>query len=207
MAHLLRETPSQTVGPFFAYSLTAEQYGYPYTSLMNHAMVSDQTPADYAASERIFIQGRVYDGQGNPIPDAVVELWQADPQGHYRLAPIGPRNGQPGFTGFGRMGTGTLPDGQFRFTTLKPGVVAGANAAPYINVTLFMRGSLRGLFTRLYFSDEVDANAQDALLNSVDPARRHTLLAHREDQNGQLTYTFNLHMQGDNETVFFAFAP
>ena len=203
MEALLRETPSQTVGPFFAYSLTAEQYGYPFNSLMNHALVSEQTPAEYAGAERIFVQGRVYDGQGAPIPDAILELWQADPQGQYRTAPIDPRTGHPAFTGFGRMGTGTLPNGQFCFSTLKPGAVA--EAAPYINVTLFMRGSLRGLFSRIYFSDEAAANAHDALLNSVDPARRRTLVAQRQEASGQVTYTFDLHMQGEHETVFFAF--
>ncbi|AUD03038.1 protocatechuate 3,4-dioxygenase subunit alpha [Spirosoma pollinicola] len=199
----LRETPSQTVGPFFAYSLTAEQYGYAYNSIMNHALVSDQIPDNYAGAEHIYIQGRIYDGNGNAIPDAIVELWQADPLGHYRTEPIGLKNGQPDFTGLGRMGTGTLPDGQFRFKTLKPGAVDTASA-PVINVTLFMRGSLRGLTTRLYFSDEAEANQQDALLSAVDSDRRHTLVAQRLDQNGQIFYTFDLYMQGQNETVFFA---
>lgn len=199
----LRETPSQTVGPFFAYSLTAEQYGYPYNSIMNHALVSDQTPDEYAGAERIYIQGRIFDGNRNAITDAVIELWQADPLGHYRTEPIGLKNGQPDFTGIGRVGTGTLPDGQYRFTTLKPGTVDEASA-PVINVTLFMRGSLRSLTTRLYFSDEVEANKQDALLNTVDPDRRHTLIAQRLEQHGQIVYTFDLYMQGEHETVFFA---
>jgi protocatechuate 3,4-dioxygenase alpha subunit len=197
----LRQTPSQTVGPFFAYGLTAEQYGYPYDSLMNHSLVSPDMPG-----ERIFITGRILDGNGAYIPDALVELWQADPQGHYRTSPIEHNTtslSDRGFLGFGRMGTGTLPDGQFRFTTLKPGAI-GDRSAPHINVLLLMRGSLLNLYTRLYFSDEPEANTQDALLNAVAPERRATLLAHRDEVNGETHYVFNIHMQGPDETVFFA---
>lgn len=197
----LRQTPSQTVGPFFAYGLTAEQYGYPYDSLMNHLLVSPDTPG-----ERILITGRILDGRGASIPDALIELWQADPQGQYRTAPIEHNTTaltDRGFLGFGRMGTGTLPDGQFRFTTLKPGAV-GDGAAPHINVFLLMRGSLRNLYTRLYFADEPAANAQDALLNAVPPERRATLLAHWREVNGETHYVFDIHLQGPNETVFFA---
>ncbi|GAB2606251.1 protocatechuate 3,4-dioxygenase subunit alpha [Spirosoma areae] len=196
----LRQTPSQTVGPFFAYGLTAEQYGYPYDSLMNHSLVSNDTPG-----ERIFITGRIFDGNGVSIPDALIELWQADPQGHYRTTPIEHNTASftdRGFLGFGRMGTGTLPDGQFRFTTLKPGALDDGSA-PHINIMLLMRGSLRNLYTRLYFPDEPAANAQDALLNAVSPDRRATLLAHRQEVNGETRYVFDIYMQGPNETVFF----
>lgn len=195
------QTPSQTVGPFFAYGLTAEQYGYPYDSLINHSLVSPNTPG-----ERILITGRILDGNGVPIPDALVELWQADAQGQYRTLPIEHNTATPtdrGFLGFGRMGTGTLPDGQFQFTTLKPGPT-GAGAAPHINVMVMMRGSLRNLYTRLYFADEPDANAQDALLAAVPADRRATLLARREQFHGQPRYVFDIHMQGLHETVFFA---
>ncbi len=196
----LRQTPSQTVGPFFAYGLTAEQYGYPYDSLMNHSLVSNDTPG-----ERIFITGRILDGKGVSIPDALIELWQADPQGQYRTSPIEQNTAaltDRGFLGFGRMGTGTLPDGQFRFTTLKPGAT-GDGSAPHINVMLLMRGSLRNLYTRLYFSDETESNGQDALLIAVPPDRRATLLAHRQEVNGETRYVFDIQMQGPNETVFF----
>lgn len=198
-----RETPSQTVGPFFAYSLTAEQYGYAYDSLANNALVGNQTPAEYAGAERIYITGRVFDGNGNTIPDAIVELWQADPLGQYRTEPIGGKNGDADFTGFGRLGTGTQPGDRFTFTTLKPGIVR-AGEAPHIDVLVFMRGSLRDLRTRLYFADETDANATDPLLNHVPADRRPTLLAHRNEQNGRIAYEFDIRVQGEDETVFFA---
>ena len=199
----LRLTPSQTVGPFFAYSLTAHQYGYPYDSLMNHALVGLITPDQYAGAERICLTGRVMDGHGSPIPDAIVELWQADPLGQYRTVPISPKDDSgTEFTGFGRLGTGTQPGAIFQFDTLKPGLT-GDYSAPHINVLLFMRGSLRSLYTRLYFSDEEAANAQDALLNAVPEDRRHTLIAHRREANGQVVYTFDIHLQGEQETVFF----
>lgn len=197
---LLRQTPSQTVGPFFAYGLTAEQYGYPYDSLMNHSLVSIDTPG-----QRIYVTGRIFDGTGASITDALIELWQADPQGQYRTMPIEQNTVahiDRGFLGFGRMGTGTLPDGQFRFTTLKPGAT-GDGSAPHINVMLLMRGSLRNLYTRLYFADEPQANAQDPLLNAVPLDRRSTLLAQREEINEETRYVFDIHMQGPDETVFF----
>jgi protocatechuate 3,4-dioxygenase alpha subunit len=197
----LRQTPSQTVGPFFAYALTAEQYGYPYDSLMNHRLVSPDTPG-----QRIVVTGQLWDGAGAPISDAVIECWQADAQGHYRTTPIEENtatHADRGFLGFGRMGTGTLPGYQFQFTTLKPGST-GEGSAPHINVMLMMRGSLRNLYTRLYFADEPEANAQDALLNAVPTERRGTLLAHRKEVNGEIRYVFDIHMQGPDETVFFA---
>ncbi|WP_018622503.1 protocatechuate 3,4-dioxygenase subunit alpha [Spirosoma luteum] len=196
----LRQTPSQTVGPFFAYALTAEQYGYPYDSLMNHTLVSLDTPG-----QRIVVTGQVWDGAGATISDAVVELWQADAQGHYRTAPIEGNTAthtDRGFLGFGRVGTGTLPGHRYQFTTLKPGAT-GEGSAPHINVMLMMRGSLRNLYTRLYFADEPEANAQDILLNAVPAERRATLLAHRKEVNGEIRYIFDIHMQGSDETVFF----
>src|SRR6187401_2549963 len=96
----LQQTPSQTVGPFFAYSLTAEQYHYDYNSIVNGSLLDKDTEG-----ERIYITGRVYDGKGNTISDAMIELWQADVDGSYRLLPINAKN--DGFTGFGRVGTGT----------------------------------------------------------------------------------------------------
>jgi protocatechuate 3,4-dioxygenase alpha subunit len=176
----LRQTPSQTVGPFFAYSLTAQQYGYPYDSIVHHALLGPATPG-----EHIYITGRVLDGQGAPVPDAVVELWQADAQGQYRTAPISPR------------------DDDGRFETIKPGAI-GPSQAPHINVTLFMRGSLHGLRTRLYFEDEAAANGQDELLNAVPPERRATLLARCVAGGGLPGYHLDIHLQGAEETVFFA---
>ncbi|MFD1470057.1 protocatechuate 3,4-dioxygenase subunit alpha [Hymenobacter caeli] len=194
----LRQTPSQTVGPFFAYSLTAAQYGYPYDSIVHHALLGPATPG-----EHILLTGRVLDGQGTPVPDAVVELWQADAQGHYRTAPLSPKDDDGSeFTGFGRVGTGTQAGARFQFETIKPGAPA-AGQAPHINVTLFMRGSLRALHTRLYFSDETAANAHDELLNAVPPERRETLLAQAVAGLSRPSYHFDIRLQGEGETVFF----
>ncbi|HEX8427001.1 protocatechuate 3,4-dioxygenase subunit alpha [Hymenobacter sp.] len=194
----LRQTPSQTVGPFFAYSLTARQYGYPYDSIMGHALLGPATPGQH-----ILITGRVLDGQGAPVPDAVVELWQADAQGRYRTAPISLQDDDgTEFTGFGRVGTGTQPGAKFEFETIKPGAIA-AGQAPHINVVLFMRGSLHALHTRLYFSDEAAANVQDELLNAVPAERRQTLLAHAATGFNRPCYHFDIQLQGEEETVFF----
>ncbi len=194
----LRQTPSQTVGPFFAYSLTAVQYGYPYDSIVNHALLGPDTPG-----ERIFITGRVLDGHGNPVPDAVIELWQADAAGQYRTAPISPTDADGAdFTGFGRVGTGTQPGAVFRFETIKPGST-GAGQSPHINVILFMRGSLRTLYTRLYFSDEATANSEDDLLNAIPAERRQTLIANKSNAPGGVVYHLDIQLQGDQETVFF----
>ena len=195
MMEKLRQTPSQTVGPFFAYSLTAEQYGYDYNSLMNGLLIDHDSEG-----ERIYISGSIYDGNGQSIPDALIELWQADAGGQYRSLPISQKN--DGFTGFGRLGTGTDVQDRFLFTTIKPGSI-GDGQAPHINVILFMRGSLHQLYTRIYFSDEWEANSKDELLNSIPEERRDTLIAQREAYAGRIEYHFDIHMQGANETVFF----
>lgn len=208
----IRQTPSQTLGPFSAYSLTAEQYGYPYNSIVSGSLISEATPGQYVDNERIYITGRVLDGNNATILDALIELWQADAQGTYRNLLIEKTGTEPHFTGFGRLGTGTNPDHRFTFTTVKPGRVrsgrikseeVGNASAPHINVILFMRGSLRHLYTRLYFSDEAVANQQDTLLNAVPEDRRPTLMAHKRKQNGLVFYDFDIYMQGDRETVFF----
>lgn len=187
----IRQTPSQTVGPFFAYSLAAEQYGYDYNSIVDATLISD------AKGEQIYVTGSIFDGAGNAIPDALIELWQADEKGKYRILPIQKENTD--FKGFGRLGTGTEPDHRFRFTTLKPGPVNGQ--APHINIILFMRGSLRQLYTRLYFSDE--KNEHDPLFRSIDTTRKSTLIAQRIEINKTIEYHFDIHMQGEKETVFF----
>ncbi len=192
MMETLETTPSQTVGPFFAYSLSAEQYGYPFDSIVNDVLVDERSP-----DERIYITGKVFDGAGAVITDALVELWQADETGRYRKIPIDRKN--DGFTGFGRVGTGTNPDGSFSFTTIKPGSQSGG--APHINVMLLMRGSLHLLHTRIYFSDEI--NDKDVLFSSINAGRRNTLIATLNYGNGRTEYHFDIHMQGDRETVFF----
>jgi protocatechuate 3,4-dioxygenase alpha subunit len=192
----LRQTPSQTVGPFFAYGLTPAQYGYPFRALAGSALVDDDTPG-----ERIRITGRVLDGEGNPVPDAMLEIWQADAAGRY-AHPADPRGSIRRFTGFGRCGTGTEPDRRFAFDTIKPGA-PGDGQAPHVNVIVFMRGLLSHVYTRIYFADEAEANARDPVLAHVDKARRHTLIASRETTPGGTVYRLDLHMQGPDETVFF----
>ncbi|MDZ7877158.1 MAG: protocatechuate 3,4-dioxygenase subunit alpha [Saprospiraceae bacterium] len=204
----LKQTPSQTVGPFFAYSLTAEQYGYDFNSIINDSL------ADFSFEKRaknalnteggqnvapIYITGKIIDGAGNSVPDAIIELWQADEHGQYRTTPIQGKN--DGFTGFGRLGTGTNAAHRFTFKTVKPASVNGD--APHVNVIIFMRGLLLHVHTRLYFSDEMSANAQDSLLSSVEAERRDTLIAHKIDVDGTTFYEFNIHLQGEKETVFF----
>ncbi|RKH76252.1 protocatechuate 3,4-dioxygenase subunit alpha, partial [Corallococcus praedator] len=112
----LRQTPSQTLGPFSAYSLTAEQYGYPYNSIVSGSLISEATSGQYADNERIYITGRVHDGNSDTIVDALVELWQADARGTYRSLLID-KVEEPHFTGFGRLGTGTNAEHRYTFTT------------------------------------------------------------------------------------------
>lgn len=170
------QTPSQTVGPYFAYGLSPEQYLYNFKSLVGNLMVNPiENP------ESITIIGKVLDGENQPIPDAMIELWQFDEKNQ----------------SFGRFGTGTDSESRFIFHTLKPESVAGQ--APYLTVIIFMRGQLIHSYTRLYFSDEITLNEQDEVLNTVPSERRHTLIAQKKGS----VYEFNIYMQGENETVFF----
>ncbi|HTH96219.1 MAG TPA: protocatechuate 3,4-dioxygenase subunit alpha [Stellaceae bacterium] len=183
---MTRETPSQTVGPFFAYGLVAKQYGYQDNQLVDGELVTDP------AAQRIRIVGQVIDGEGNTVPDALVEIWQADPNGKYNT---------PGFNGFGRQGTGTNPGDTFVFDTVKPGSADGQ--APHVAVVVLMRGLLSHLFTRIYFADEAEANARDPVLNLVPEDRRGTLVAWRDQSSTTPLYRFDIRLQGENETVFF----
>ena len=201
------QTPSQTVGPYFAYGLTPQQYGYP--QLASIAAPDLRTPD--VQGEQIRIEGRVLDGQGAVVDDAMIEIWQADPQGRY-AHPADPshnagRGGNVGFPniafrGFGRCGTGTDADNRFVFDSLKPGAV-DESQAPHVNVIVFMRGLLSHLYTRIYFADEAEANARDAVLQSVPEDRRGSLIAAADKSAGTTVYRFDIHMQGDRETVFF----
>lgn len=186
------QTPSQTIGPYFAYGLTPKQYGYNLASLAGPQMVDEKTEG-----ERIRITGQILDGEGVPVSDAMLEVWQADAAGNF------PDASRPdGFTGFGRVGTGTDAHNRFWFDTVKPGATADGQA-PHLNVMVFMRGLLSHLYTRIYFSDEDAANAEDPVLGSVDTARRQTLMAKREETPAGTVYRFDIHMQGAAETVFF----
>lgn len=189
------QTPSQTVGPYFAYGLTPEQYGYPFASLAHGHTVDEDTEG-----ERIRVVGRVFDGEGKPVNDAMIEIWQADAQGRY-AHPADPNRPNAKFTGFARTGTGTDPQHRFLFETIKPGGRDGH--APHINVIVFMRGLLTHAYTRIYFADESAANAADPVLQAVPEARRKTLLAERAEGTAGTVYRFDIRMQGEDETVFF----
>lgn len=187
-----KQTPSQTVGPFFAYGLTPGQYGYNFPDIAGSNLLNEETEG-----ERITITGQVLDGDDVPIDDAMVEIWQADHLGRY-AHPADKRGKNSAFRGFGRMGTGTDPQNRFVFQTVKPGS-AGDGVAPHVSVLLFMRGGLNHMYTRIYFDGEA-ANAGDPVLSSVPEDRQHTLLA-KEAAPG--VWRFDIHMQGADETVFF----
>jgi protocatechuate 3,4-dioxygenase alpha subunit len=189
-------TPSQTVGPYFAFGLLPEQYGYNFRSIAGSQVARPDTEGT-----GIRIEGRVLDGEGAPIADAMVEIWQADANGRY-AHPADPRGSNASFRGFGRSGTGTDPDCRYHFETVKPGSVDGRQA-PHVNVVLFMRGVLSHVVTRIYFPDEAAANAADPVLMSVPAERRATLLAERTETPAGIVYRFDIHMQGPRETVFF----
>lgn len=189
------QTPSQTVGPYFAYGLAATQYGYDFDQPFD-----DRVALDGARGERIRLVGRVIDGDGKAINDAMVEICQPDGEGHYPTSVEDAR--ARGFRGFGRMGTGTDAQNRFVFQTVKPGANAPGEA-PFIGVIVTMRGLLLHTFTRVYFSEEAKANAEDAVLAQVPAERRSTLVAQRSEEGGLVTYTFDIYMQGEKETVFF----
>ena len=178
------QTPSQTVGPFFGYALPYER--------------GPEVAAPWHP-DAIRLHGTVYDGAGDPIPDAILEIWHADADGRV-IAERGSfeRNGFT-VTGFGRAAVTRA--GQYDFSTIKPGPTR-ADAAPYILVTVFARGLTHHLFTRAYFGDETERNDRDPFLSRVDPARRPTLIAARDAEN---SYLFDIRLQGDGETVFLDF--
>jgi protocatechuate 3,4-dioxygenase alpha subunit len=185
----LQATTSQTVGPYFKIGL--------------EWLHRDNLAGEEVSGERVTIQGRVFDGDGVPVPDAMLEIWQANAHGKYAH----PEDTQdkplePGFTGYGRLDVSK--DGLFRFATIKPGPVPGPRGteqAPHIVVSLFMRGVLRRTVTRIYFPDE-PRNASDFILNLVEPERRSTLIARKTSGNpGVLEW--NIFLQGSEETVFF----
>lgn len=191
----LVQTPSQTVGPYFAYGLTPQQYNYEHRSLFGAELAEPRTPG-----EHIVLTGRVLDGAGIPVNDAMIEILQPDAGGRFVESPADVA--ASGFRGFGRCGTGTLPGNHYEFRTVKPGAI-GPGQAPFINVIVTMRGMLVHAFTRIYFEDEAVANMKDPVLSSVPAERRATLLARRQQTPGGVVYAFDFHMQGPQETVFF----
>lgn len=184
----LAATPSQTIGPFFA--------------IMLRLGSNELVQADHPGA--IELEGRVLDGAGAPVSDALIEVWQANAAGRYAH----PEDDRelllaPGFTGFGRCATDI--EGRFGFRTVKPGLVPALDSAwqaPHINVTVFARGLLHRVVTRIYFPDEPDANVADPLLRSIDdPTVRQTLVAAAA---GPAAYHFDIRLQGDGETAFLA---
>jgi protocatechuate 3,4-dioxygenase alpha subunit len=160
------------------------------------------------SEDRIVIEGRVLDGAGSHVEDALLEIWQAGPSGRYNH-PDDTRDLdlEPSFTGFGRAKS-DFETGEYRFVTLKPGRVPdaeGAHQAPHISLVVQGRGMLNPVFTRVYFSDEVEANSDDLVLRSVPAERRHTLIATLEERSEPPVYRFDIRMQGKDETVFFDF--
>lgn len=183
-------TPTQTVGPFFSPALLRDPL---------NILTTDET-----AGERIMIEGRVLDGAGNVVPDALIEIWQANSHGRFnhprdqRDLPLDPE-----FGGFGRSGTDD--DGVYWFETIKPGPVPFEGdqlQAPHLSVMVHARGMLNHAQTRLYFEDE-DANATDPILALVPADRRSTLIARRDETDGGVVYRLDIVLQGRDETVFF----
>ncbi|MDA7965074.1 protocatechuate 3,4-dioxygenase subunit alpha [Ruegeria sp.] len=190
----LKETPSQTAGPYVHIGLAPGDAGF---DIYRQELGRDIAGPD-AGGERITVRGCVLDGTEAPVKDVLIEVWQANAAGIY------PGHGEvePGFRGWGRV----IPDfdtGEWSFDTIKPGPVVGRNGspmAPHINLWLVARGINVGLNTRLYFADEVDANATDPVLNLIEQdTRRHSLIADKNPHG----YRFDIRLQGNNETVFF----
>lgn len=187
------QTPSQTVGPFFHIGLIRDGEN------MN-IMVKDQT-----SGERILVRGKVIDGDGEPISDAMLEIWQADANGNYgHPADVKHSDADPAFAGFGRAPTND--SGEYHFKTIKPGAIereGEPTIAPHINFRIFARGMLIHAYTRMYFPDQAENEADAVLLMISDADRRLTLIAAQEAGDDLPTYRFDVILQGEKETVFF----
>lgn len=199
----LKETPSQTGGPYVHIGLLPKQANIEvFEHNFHNNLVQEQTQG-----ERIRLEGQVFDGLGLPLRDVLVEIWQADANGIYpSQADIQGKTVDPHFQGWGRAGA-DFETGVWHFDTIKPGAVPGRKGttqAPHIALIIFARGINIGLNTRIYFEDEAEANAQDPVLKGIEWApRRQTLVAKREERDGQIVYRFDIRVQGENETVFF----
>lgn len=198
----LKETPSQTAGPYVHIGLTPNWCGIEgvYPEDLGRTMLDAET-----AGERIIVKGHIFDGSGAPLKDALIEIWQADAKGLHNTPLESRGEADPHFTGWGRQPTdGTT--GEYRFETIKPGRVPyrdGRLMAPHISFWIVARGINLGLHTRLYFADEEAANAECPVLSGIgSKARTATLVASHSEKNSA-TYTFDIHLQGDKETIFF----
>ena len=198
----LHETPSQTGGPYVHIGLLPQQANIKvFENNFNNQLVQENT-----LGERIRLEGQVFDGLGLPLRDVLIEIWQADANGVYpSTADIQDKVVDPNFLGWGRAGA-DFETGFWSFNTVKPGAVPGRKGttqAPHIALIIFARGINIGLNTRVYFEDEAEANAQDPVLNGIEWApRRQTLIAKREERDGEVIYRFDIHIQGEDETVF-----
>lgn len=200
--HYFKETPSQTVGPYIHIGATP-----------NHVGISDVYPEDLGIKmlkpetlgERIIIEGQVFDGGGEPIRDALIEIWQADAQGLYNSVNEMRGKADPSFNGWGRQAV-TADSAFFQFETIRPGSVIypdGRMQAPHITFWIGARGINIGLHTRAYFSDLEEQNQSDPVLNRIDSLkRRNTMVAKKSTRGADTVFTFDIHVQGDNETVF-----
>jgi protocatechuate 3,4-dioxygenase alpha subunit len=188
------ETASQTGGPYVHIGLAPQQAGFDiFENNFGNQLVQPGTDG-----ERITVEGRVFDGLGLPMKDVLIEIWQADANGHY-AHPADPKPSS--FRGWGRTGA-DFDTGLYTFETIKPGAVG--DQAPHIAFWVVARGINIGLHTRLYFGDETAANEKDPVLGGIEWApRRDTLIARRSVRNGKAVYTFDIRVQGENETVFF----
>ncbi|MEX5565578.1 protocatechuate 3,4-dioxygenase subunit alpha [Pseudophaeobacter sp. 1A16562] len=197
----LKETPSQTAGPYVHIGLAPGAAGFQ----IYEQELGQDIAGPNAAGERIRIEGLVIDGIGSPVKDVLLEAWQANAAGVY-AHPEHSGEVEEGFRGWGRVIT-NFETGEWAFETVKPGPVMGRNGqmmAPHINLWIVARGINIGLNTRLYFDDEAAANATDPVINLIEwEKRRETLIAKRSERDGQTVYRFDICLQGDDETVFF----
>jgi protocatechuate 3,4-dioxygenase alpha subunit len=200
---MLKESPSQTAGPYVHIGATpnwVEITGV-WEEDLGLVLVGPETKG-----ERIVIKGHVFDGSGTPLKDALIEIWQADADGLYNSPEEKRGKADPNFAGWGRQPTDGVT-GEYRFETIKPGRVPykdGRLMAPHITFWIVARGINIGLHTRMYFSDEEAANAECPVLARIEhKVRVPTLIASRSVENGMTTYTFDIHLQGEKETVFF----
>ncbi|WP_062235230.1 protocatechuate 3,4-dioxygenase subunit alpha [Aureimonas sp. N4] len=198
----LKESPSQTAGPYVHIGTNpnwVEITGV-WKDDLGLVIVGPDTKG-----ERVILEGQVTDGAGSPVRDALVEIWQADAQGFHNSPAETRGQADPAFAGWARQPLSET-DGTFRFETIRPGRVPypdGRLQAPHVTVWIVARGINLGLHTRLYFGDEVEANAADPLLNRIpEPARRATLIAPRTERDGLPVFRFDIRLQGENETVF-----
>ncbi|HEX5933010.1 MAG TPA: protocatechuate 3,4-dioxygenase subunit alpha [Pseudorhizobium sp.] len=196
----LKETASQTAGPYVHIGCTPNFTGI--TGVYDQDLGSGSMVNDETRGERITIRGRVIDGAGAPLRDALVEIWQADADGFYNSPSETRGKADPNFFGWARC-PGDMDTGEFVFETIKPGRIPfrdGRWMAPHVNFWIVARGINIGLNTRMYFSDEEQANAEDPILARIEHrVRVPTLIGKREED----TVTFDIYLQGDKETIFF----